>query len=213
MADKKRRTPNIWAKALAKLIGGDERCWYRGWYQSRHYTTRPQESPEDVRRLEDYQKAHDRIVTERADYLRSEGYVVKTEDENAFKLVGKTAELTGKPDIVAIQGDQALVVDGKSGKRRPADAWQVKVYQFALPLTWLRAERIFGEVAYADVIAGVPELTKQDAGEIDAGIRVLSSSEKIPAKVPGKWECLRCPVADCAVRFSDAAGAGETEMF
>ena len=50
--------------------------------------------------------------------LKAEGYAVFVEDQNKFTLKGRAATLGGVPDLVAVRGAEALVVDCKSGKQR-----------------------------------------------------------------------------------------------
>ena len=57
------------------------------------------------------------------------------EDHNKFSLPGKAATLGGVADIVAVRGDEGLIVDCKSGKQRDSDAFQVLAYMLVLPCT------------------------------------------------------------------------------
>jgi len=215
---KRRKVPNVWAKNLAKLLSGDNRCWYAAWMQANYWLPREDRTPEDQARMEGHMRAHDAITTRRAAELRADGWLVKVEDEGAFKVVGKRAELTGKPDIVGLRGtsgDQStLIVDAKSGKRREGDAWQVLVYAFALPLSWLGDPGVItGEIAYSDANVPVRRLTTVDRREIVEGINRLSTPEP-PEKTPGKYECGFCSLREtCPERFDEATQAGRTELF
>jgi len=218
MADKPRKIPNVWAKNLSKLLGGDDHCWYRAWYQAHFWTAREELSAEDKARMDGYQIKHDAIANARAAELSADGWLIRMEDDAAFKMVGKTAELTGKPDVVALSdrvtGDRGtLVVDAKSGKRRPADVWQVLIYMFALPLTWLSDSGVMrGEVRYSDGAVEVPPLRTGQAQQIVDGVRKLAAAEP-PEATPSKWECEHCLIEGCAVRYDESAHASMTSLF
>jgi CRISPR/Cas system-associated exonuclease Cas4 (RecB family) len=212
LSDKRRNPPTVWAKALGKLLGGDDRCWYKTWYQSNHWTPREELAKEDRERLDEIQKKHDAIVARRADALRAEGFVVRLEDDAAFKIVGDRADLTGKPDLVALRTGDRLVTDGKSGKRREGDVWQVLIYMFALPLSWLGAGKVRGEIEYGDGTVPVRELTRADVEAIGDGVRRLASPE-VPPMTPSKWECEYCHIAGCPKRWNSAEHTGSTGLF
>ena len=214
--DKRRGAPGVWAKSLAKLIGGDDRCWYRAWFQSRYFVKRPPVPPAEAERMAGYQRKHDEIVEARRRGLEAEGFMVRVEDAASFRLIGTRAELTGKPDLVGLrtdpEGERALVVDAKSGKRRESDLWQVRIYLFALPLTWLRAKLLGGEVAYSDGSVEVRVPGPAESSRIVAGIKRLSDPEE-PPRVGSKFECEECPVVECAERWDDRHHSGTTGIF
>jgi len=84
--------------------------------------------------------------------VKAEGYTVFVEDQNRFTLKGRAATLGGVPDLVAVRGAEALVVDSKSGKQRDSDAFQVLTYMRVLPITHAacRGVPLAGEVQYRD---------------------------------------------------------------
>ena len=133
-------------------------------------------------------------------------------------------ELAGKPDIVAMldradEGEpcEALVVDAKSGKRKASDAWQVLVYMFALPISWLGTGfRLRGEVQYADRREEVRPLTSGSDGEvrfqkISDAIRRLAALTPPPA-TPSKFECGWCRV-ECPARWKEAEHTGDASRY
>ena len=202
MTDGIRNRPSVWAKNLAKFLSGDDHCWYKLWLQSMYRIDKVPQTPEDTARMRGHMARHEAIATRRAEELRAQGYVVKTEDDTAFKVEGRSADLTGKCDIVAMKDGQALVVDAKGGKPRDSDHWQVRVYLWALPRTWLQGHDLRGEVQYATEAVPVRGLEPGDATAIGEAMRRTTSPEA-PAPIPSKWECAFCPVANCDRRFKD----------
>ena len=67
------------------------------------------------------------------DRLEDEGYAVKIEGQNAFRLEGTVATLVGKPDLIARKSGFGTIVDVKTGKPSVSDIIQVMVYMYAVP--------------------------------------------------------------------------------
>ena len=61
------------------------------------------------------------------------GYEVFTENQNSFRLRGATATLAGKPDLIAVKGNDLVVIDAKTGRSSPHHSIQVMIYQYAVP--------------------------------------------------------------------------------
>ena len=216
MADKKRHKGYIWVTWLTKLLAGEDKCWYRGWYKTKHkYDKRPDEPGREDFFLE-WNKKHDKLVNDHVDVLRlNKDVVVRVEEEGAFKLIGKKADLAGKPDIVSLSSDEALVIDGKSGKKRKSDHWQVLIYMFALPLSWLQGTklRIKGEVLYPDGTVPVRPLGDAERNEIVAAINRLTTDEA-PKASPSMNECRYCDLAACQFRMeTPVAVEGDATRF
>jgi hypothetical protein len=103
-------------------------------------------------------------------------------------------------------GDSALGVDAKSGKKRESDHWQVLIYMFALPLSWLgKAVVLAGGVEYPDGMVPVRALGDLERERIAATIRRVTALEA-PDATPSAQECKYCDVAKCPVRYSASAG-------
>jgi hypothetical protein len=126
------------------------------------------------------------------------------------------ALLSGKPDIVATRGADALVVDCKSGARKDKDFWQVAIYLVILPLVRpeiFAGRRVVGELQYRD-----QRLTIQPE-EMTPDVRTRISHQLLetggiepPIRVPSERECAFCDVgpADCPDRVELAAAAATT---
>ena len=89
---------------------------------------------------------------------KRQSYEVSVEGQNRFTLRGKTAVLGGKPDLIARKGDEAMVIDMKTGRPSPSHAVQVALYLYALPkaLERYRGLTFAGQVAYPDHTVDVP---------------------------------------------------------
>jgi len=91
--------------------------------------------------------------------LKSEGYEVLVEDQNSFQLAGKNGGiLAGKADILAINGEDLLVIDCKTGQEKNSDKLQVLLYMLCLPESHGRClgKRLRGEVQYRTNSVSVP---------------------------------------------------------
>src|SRR5262249_51199295 len=138
------------------------------------------------------------------------GWTVTLEDQNEFKYEGATATLAGKPDIVATKGTLAKVIDGKTGRQRDSDIWQVFTYLFAFPKCRpdiVGGRQIDGEVHYnaGDERVDVPhsDLSDERVAHLVKLIRLVASDTP-PAKAPSRHECERCNIgpSDCPERFN-----------
>jgi len=190
---------------LTKLLSGEERCWWRAWYKVHFKYDKIEDDPERAEFFREWNKKHDAIVARRAAELKAAGYLVKVEDEGQFKLAGDSADLAGKPDIVAMKDGEAIVVDAKAGRRRGSDHWQVLLYLFALPMTWLKGFVLRGEVEYSDGTAPVSPMTDEARERIIAAMKKVTGPDE-PEAAPGPGECKYCDVKNCPSRFKAKTG-------
>jgi hypothetical protein len=204
MSDKKRHRPYVWVTWITKLLGGDDRCLWKAWYKSQYKYEKQPETPERQEFFAKYTAKHDAITRTRAAELKALGYLTKEEDENKFKLQGKAGDLAGKPDLTGIKDDTALVVEAKSGKRREADLWQVLVYLFALPRTWMKGSglKLVGEVEYANERRQVPPLDEQRAQKIGQIMQTVTGPD-IPPTSPSFHECRYCDIIGCEDKVTE----------
>ena len=201
--DSPRRKSYIWATWLTGLLAETDRCTWRSWYKAHFkYEKRGGDSDFD---LSAWTKQHNKMTAARVEKLQEQGYTVKTEEENAFKLDGATATLSGKPDIVAIKelSKEILVVDEKSGRPRDSDVWQVLIYMFALPLVWAKGWRIDGEVEYkTDKVPVLAEqMSPSISNKIIAMVKTVGGPEE-PERAPSMTECRFCDILACPDRWT-----------
>lgn len=204
----KKGKPYLHVTWIAKLLGGNE-CYWSVWFRSRHYYDKFEEQKAD---LVEWSRQHNELMAKRRRELERQGYTVTVEQANDFKIEGDHAVLAGKPDIVATKDRQALVVDGKTGRQRESDIWQVLIYLWALPKKRpeLATMDLEGEVQYArgdERISVTPgDLTTDRMERLVHVIKTVSAATP-PARVPSRYECQRCNVGprDCPQRVSAAA--------
>lgn len=205
LEDEPRGRAYVWASWITKLLAGESRCWYAVWYKATHkYLKRP-DAPDRADFFAEYNRTHDRLVNDRAAELKADGWTVKVEEEGEFKIRGSLGDLSGKPDIVAMKGNVALVVDGKAGKPRESDHWQVRLYGLFLPMAWLKGfTEIRGEVEYRDHREPVKMSPARDREKIGAALRIVTGAAT-PQPSPGS-DCRFCDIARCQYRHEKAEG-------
>lgn len=212
LRDEPRGRAYIWPSWLTKLLAGENRCWYSAWYKANHKYLKKADDGDREDFFREYNRAHDAIVVARAEALRSEGWAVKVEEEGEFKIRGEAGDLQGKPDIVAMRGSEALVVDAKSGKPRQSDHWQVLLYMLFLPMAWLKGfSEVRGEVEYKDGPVDVRPITPAEREKIMDALRTVTSKTP-PTAVPGR-DCKFCDIARCQYRQEDAPEGDAGGMF
>lgn len=191
--------PYVWVTWITGLLAGEDQCHFAPWLQA-HFKIDKVDRGFD---FAGWKADHNRMVQARADELRAAGWAVAVEDQNAFKKVGRTAILAGKPDVVARRAGEGLIVDCKGGKPKDSDFWQVVLYLDTVPA--LVPEPIVwrGEVCYRDHSVTIePEQVNARRQQIYTLMRTLGSVTR-PRKVPSVRECGFCDVSkgDCPERM------------
>ena len=212
-----REHPYIWATWLARLLAGEAHCEWAGWFRA-HYQdwAKPPSDFDSAKWMMD----HTGLVNEARTSREKLGYEVFTEDQNFFTLRGKSATLAGKPDLIAVKGNDLVIVDAKTGRPNPAHSAQVMIYQYAVPraLEQYRGMEFRGHVIYPNgKNVGIPA-SGVDRKFIDRlGSLIRRLADENPArKVPSASECRWCDiaVADCPERVEEIeATVGTTEDF
>jgi hypothetical protein len=197
--------PYVWVTWITGLLSGDRQCQWAAWYRANfRYQKRPDPTFDSAAWTWD----HNRLVQQRREQFLADDWSVTVEGQNDIKFKGHTAVLAGKPDLIAVRGDELLVSDAKTGKQRAGDWWQVLIYMLALPRVRplaVRPERISGEVVYGNVVVPVAarDLTPERSEQIFQVLRVMGGAEE-PARTPSAHECLFCDVAECPDRMEQA---------
>lgn len=194
--------PYIWATWLAKLLGGDQ-CVRSVWFKSRYqYSKLPEK---DAEKLQEWNREHNQMMRERRALLEENGWQVQTERD--FKLEGATAIIAGKEDLVAEMPGQILIVDGKTGRRRDSDFWQVLIYLYArLHQAPDQNTKLAGEVFYKqgkEIPLTVSDVEKNE-GALVFMVKAIASPDE-PTPNPSRFECGRCNIRreDCSMRFAE----------
>lgn len=197
-----RSNPFIWVSWLSKIMAGEKQCEWACWFRS-HYQWEKLPSGLDLAK---WTANHAELLRARRATLEAEGFTVYVEDQNSFTLIGQTGiEVSGKPDLVALRGNEVYVEDCKTGTPRHSDHFQVLVYMLSLPHVegpW-KGLKIEGRLIYDHTVVDVP------SSKIDADLKELfrKTVQTIggpePArKVPSRGECRYCDIsqADCPER-------------
>ena len=208
-----REGPYVWVSWLSKLLAGDAHCEWALWFRA-HYTYVKQK--DETFDLATWKAAHGELVRTRARELRESGYEVFVEDQNKFALNGAAGALGGKPDIIAIHGDEVLVIDCKTGTRRSSDVLQVLVYMRVLPYVrpMCKDKHVLGEVRYLDSSVPVPaNALTSDIKSLISTMMARACGVEPAAKVPSYAECSFCDITsgDCAERIEQEPAAEDVD--
>ena len=209
--------PYIWITWLAKILAGDSSCEWAAWFKAR-YDPASWRKQARQNHFQGWQLRHTALVSATARCLDEREYTVFVEDQNYFRLRGREAVLAGKPDIVAVKGNEGLIIDCKGGIPRPAHAAQVMLYMYAVPNALSQHDHVAfsGRVIYEDQEIKMESTMIDDAfiGNSVNAIRRLASEEP-PPRAPSEPECRFCDISvgDCPDRVSSAAAEGETTDF
>lgn len=207
--------PEFWVTKLSSLLIGDQACRFQSWIQG-HYQI--EKRIRDGANLVEWKATHGKMVRTRVDQLKADGWRVRVEGQNFFKMKGNVAIVSGKPDIVADKGSEWRVEDCKSGAILDKNTAQVVIYQNILPLAWGRPDlQIQGNVVYQSAVIPVPaEIALKLRGKLFDLIKELATSTK-PDATPSEMECRYCDVTkeDCPERFGEGSApfAIETSEF
>lgn len=197
--------PYIWVTWLSGLLGGKS-CLWSAWFKA-HF--KYQKFEMEASQLVEWNRDHNRLMRARRQELEEAGWTVSVENQNEFKLEGAIAIVAGKPDLIATMPGHVLIVDGKTGRERDSDLWQVLLYLFAFPKC--RPDvvgALEGEVHYKQgdkrITVTPSELTTDRLDDLVTMIKIVGGSTP-PAKAPSRDECKRCNigVGDCPERFQE----------
>ena len=207
-----RESPYIWATWLSRLLAGEASCEWASWFRSHHQDwAKP---PSDFDQAQ-WMLEHTALVNQARESREKLGYTVYTEAQNAFRLRGKFATLAGKPDLIAVKGGDAVIIDAKTGKPSPAHAVQVLIYMYAVPksLGQYRGVEFRGHVVYPDAQVGIPVsgVDEKFTERLASLIRRLAA-ETPARRVPSTQECRFCDITveDCLARIDDGPREEET---
>ncbi len=213
----RREHPYIWATWLPRLLTGENSCEWAIWFKAHHQSWERVPSTFDQAK---WMLNHTALLNERRANWEVGGYSVAVEGQNSFQLRGRSATLSGKPDLIAHRDDDVAIVDAKTGHDSPSHAVQVMIYLYAVPraLERYRDAKLRGQVTYRDHTVRIPAeaVDEQFVQNLGALIRRLSADQ--PARrVPSRQECRFCDVsaADCPDRIEEASEpeAGDTADF
>ena len=136
---------------------------------------------------------HTALLNDQKAQWEARGYGIGVENQNAFRLRGRTATLAGKPDLIVSNGNDALIIEVKTGRERASHQSQVMIYRYALPkaLPQYQGARIAGEIIYPTRTVKVQQgaLPRQFIDSLGALIRRLAATGH-----PSRYRARRVPV-------------------
>lgn len=192
---------------VSRLLAGEAQCLWAAWFKAHHtYARLPSRFDWAT-----WQAQHTQLVTAEAARLTADGWTVFREDQNAFRLQGRSGiVLAGRPDLVAVKDGTALVIDCKTGSPRPSHQVQVMIYLLSLPY----ARKPYSPLPLHGRVVYRGEAVDMPADQVDDGFRehfrnVISViGGPAPAlRVPSPRECGFCDISadDCAERVDSEA--------
>ncbi len=196
--------PYIWVSWIAKLLTGENSCEWAAWFKSQHETSSWEKVPSDFDQA-GWMLKHTALVNRLREEWEDVGYTVTTEGQNSVTLRGNAATLGGKPDLIAVKDDLAVIIDAKTGKPGPSHAVQVMLYQYAVPkaMEQYKGLEITGQVAYANHTVDIPADAVNEKFVRSMSSLVQRLGAETPArKIPSAGECRFCDISseDCQER-------------
>lgn len=198
--------PSIWVTWLARFMADEIQCHWSTWFRT-HYKYEKLSSNFDSAK---WNANHQALLRNRVCNLESEGYTAYLEGENWFEIEGKSfsVKVSGKPDIVAIAGQQGFIEDCKTGRKRNSDLYQILIYLLLLPVSHSRYRglRLGGRLVYSTEVIEIEadQVDEEFKAQFRKAIATLSSVN--PArKVPSFHECRYCDISRkyCSERIED----------
>jgi hypothetical protein len=200
---KKRKPPYVWVTWLSKVMAGEQACVWASWFKAHYQGFDKVESDFDLAR---WNLEHTRLLLRTRAQLAKPGAAISIEGENAFRHDYKNGiVLAGKPDLVVIEGKDALIIDCKTGKPRVSDRIQVQIYMHLLPKCFPELTRctVRGRVVYGHRAIDINPSSVDDSfvEHLDFFVNLVAS-KKPPFKAPSHGECRFCEItkADCVER-------------
>ena len=198
-----RENPYIWTTWLPRLLTGENSCEWAVWFKAHHqgWTRQPSQFDQTQWLLD-----HTDLLNEQKAQWEANGHEARVERQNSFQLRGRTATLAGQPDLIVDRGNDALIIDVKSGQEQPWHTVQLMIYQYALPKAsdHYSYAKLAGEVVYPNRTARVPRGALPDQFINNLGTRIRRIAAATPPKrVPSPRECRFCDIsaADCPERI------------
>ena len=195
----KKNLPSIWVTSIAKLMAGDKSCVKSEWVKANMFRDDSEKVKSDFD-FKTWSTEHNKILHEHHQFLVNAGFEVKVEAQNSFRYSGRTirADVAGKPDLIAVSGNQGEIVDVKTGSPRESHITQTKLYMWLIPNVMANVYNgitLDGRVLYRDHSVHIP------ANEVDdefKGIAIdfinMLSAEQEPLAIPSYWDCRFCDV-------------------
>lgn len=201
-AGNRRDNPYLWVTWLAENMSGDVSCQWKNWFRAHHKLAQEEPSGD----MTSWRMAHTLMLSQWTQRLRAQGARVLNEYEVRMRFPQLRSTLSGKADLIAIQGDDVTIIDCKTGRPKDRDKVQVMLYMHGLATfdPAFSSSRIRGLVAYQDEADfEIPELPAGFTQSLEHFVGLLSDDEEAAPRVPGN-DCRFCPITrlDCPEKVS-----------
>ncbi len=198
--------PAVWVTWLAKLLADPAECYLPAWVQTRFSVAK------DTAFTGDWAARHASIIEQVTSRLRTAGRQPQIEQEIA--VTSRTGlRISGAMDIWVPETDsrEAVIVDAKTGRHKPAHRLQVNLYQLMTGASqeFHCTQKPAGLIAYTDneIWIKPTEATSELAVRVAKAMEVLASSLQ-PAPAPSRSNCRYCPIGHiCQDRQAHAASS------
>ena len=126
----RREHPYICVTWLPRLLTGENSCEWAVWFKAHHQDwTR---TPSEFNQAE-WMLNRTSLLNEQKTQWEARGQDVYVEGQNSFRLQGQSAALAGRPDLIVVRNDDALIIDIEAGQKQPSHYVQIMIYIYALP--------------------------------------------------------------------------------
>lgn len=215
MAERRPDGPYVYVTSLAKLLVGESSCAWAAWFKAQHDSKSWDSAPSDFD-SSTWKLQHTALLERECKRWEDKGHTLSIEHQNWFRLLGKSATLGGRPDLIAWNKNQAIIIDVKSGKPRDFHPVQLQLYLYAFP----RAERrrcaginFTGLVVYPDreLKVEASSITDEFIANAARTIQQLADPDNPAPRVPSWPECRWCDITsrDCSERVEEEAASAE----
>ena len=173
---------------LPRLMTGENSCEWAVWFKAHHQNWA--KVPSDFNQAE-WMLNRTSLLNEKKSQWEARRQKVYVEGQNSFRLRGQSATLAGRPDLIVVRSNDALIIDIKAGREQPAHFVQIMIYMYALPraLQQFQHAKLAGEIVYPTRTARVPmgSLHTQFKTDLGSLIRRIAA-DKPAARVPSEHE-------------------------
>ena len=163
-----REQPYIWTTWLPRQLTGENSCEWAVWFKAHHQNWA--KVPSDFNQAE-WMLNHTSLLNEKKSHWEARRQHVYVEGQNSFRLRGQSATLAGRPDLIVVRSNDALIIDVKAGRQQPSHFVQIMIYMYALPraLQQYQHAKLAGEVVYPTRTARVPMGSLHTQFKMDLG--------------------------------------------
>ena len=206
----RRREPYCYVTWIAPYLSGERQCMLYLHYKINYYT------PKRESDLGAWVEEHARMVKQIAQEHSEYGGTITVERENYFAVKSRAVPnlmLGGQCDVVIGEDNgntgDGLVVDAKTGQKRPKDRIQVMLYMSLLPAVNKIAhitKTPYGELVYKDSGSESIEpsaITVEFKEEVRKLLQAACNNKPVPT--PSVSECRYCDLQRVCPHFIEAS--------